>query len=108
MFSQPVSNAGDLNTNIDVEVESELALENSGARGGVHTTYVPHPVEEIRHQQIGRIPGDTVLKILMQKVRTLDLSLSVLERYLEESNSRYGSILKEFDKEIGVFLTEWI
>ncbi|XP_057469816.1 SUN domain-containing protein 4-like isoform X1 [Actinidia eriantha] len=101
MSSQPVSNAGDLNTNIDVELESELAFGNSGARGGVHTTSVPDPVEEIRHQQIGRMPGDTVLKILMQKVRTLDLSLSVLERYLEESNSRYGSILKEFDEEIG-------
>ena len=36
----------------------------------------------------------------MQKVRSLDLSLSVLERYLEDLNSRYGNIFKEFDKEI--------
>ncbi|CBI17031.3 unnamed protein product, partial [Vitis vinifera] len=55
---------------------------------------------KIRHQQVGRMPGDTVLKILMQKVQSLDLSLSVLERYLEDLNSRYGNIFKEFDKEI--------
>ena len=61
---------------------------------------MPDIVEEIRHQQVGRMPGDTVLKILMQKVRSLDLSLSVLERYLEDLNSRYGNIFKEFDKEI--------
>ncbi|MQL76280.1 hypothetical protein Taro_008669 [Colocasia esculenta] len=48
----------------------------------------------------GRMPGDTVLKILMQKVRQLDVNFSVLERYLEELNSRYGQILKDFDKGI--------
>ena len=61
---------------------------------------MPDTVEEIRHQQVGRMPGDTVHKILMQKVRSLDLSLSVLERYLEDLNSIYGNIFKEFDKEI--------
>ena len=61
---------------------------------------MPETVEEIRHQRVGRMPGDIVLKILMQKVQSLDLSLSVLERYLEDLNSRYGNIFKEFDKEI--------
>ncbi|KAK4801970.1 hypothetical protein SAY86_000173 [Trapa natans] len=51
-------------------------------------------------QQVGRMPGDTVLKILMQKVRSLDLNLSVLELYLEELNSRYNKIFKELDKDI--------
>ena len=58
------------------------------------------PLQEVRHQQVSRMPGDTVLKILMQKVRALDLNLSVLERYLEEMNSRYRSIFDEFDKEM--------
>ncbi|KAF2297198.1 hypothetical protein GH714_019289 [Hevea brasiliensis] len=62
---------------------------------------VPDPVEEVHHQQVGRMPGDTVLKILMQKVHFLDLSLSVLERYLEEVNYRYGNIFKEYDKDLG-------
>ncbi|RHN79966.1 putative Galactose-binding domain, SUN domain-containing protein [Medicago truncatula] len=60
---------------------------------------VPAPVEEIR-QPVGRMPGDTVLKILMQKVRTLDLNLIVLERYMEDLNSRYVNIFKEYSKDI--------
>ncbi|KAL9374795.1 hypothetical protein Peur_031674 [Populus x canadensis] len=47
------------------------------------------------------MPGHSVLKILMQKVRSLDLSLSILERYLEEVNSKYGNIFKEIDKDLG-------
>ncbi|GAB2224288.1 hypothetical protein Droror1_Dr00005041 [Drosera rotundifolia] len=62
--------------------------------------HVPDPLQELRHQHASRMPGDTVLKILMQKVRTLDLSLSVLERYLDELNSKYGNIFKEVDAEI--------
>ncbi|CAN6458285.1 unnamed protein product [Victoria cruziana] len=58
------------------------------------------PVAELRPNNGRRMPGDTVLKILMQKVRSLDLSFSVLERYIEELNSRYGNILKDFDKEL--------
>ncbi|KAK7322358.1 hypothetical protein VNO77_25737 [Canavalia gladiata] len=61
---------------------------------------VPDPVEEIR-QQVGRMPGDTVLKILMQKVRFLELNLSVLEQYMEDLNSRYVNIFKEYSKDIG-------
>jgi hypothetical protein len=61
---------------------------------------VPDPIEETR-LQVGRMPGDTVLKILMEKVRYLDLNLSVLEQYLEDLNSRYVKIFKEYGKEIG-------
>ncbi|KAF8046724.1 hypothetical protein N665_3479s0004 [Sinapis alba] len=61
---------------------------------------LPNLVEEIKHHQPGsRMPGDTVLKILMQKIRSLDLSLSVLESYLEEMSSRYVKIFKEMDQE---------
>lgn len=61
---------------------------------------VGEQVGELRQQAVGRIPGDSVLKIITQKVRSLDLSLSVLERYLEELNSRYGSILTDIEKEM--------
>ncbi|KAF8052115.1 hypothetical protein N665_1606s0011 [Sinapis alba] len=58
------------------------------------------PVEELKHHQPGsRMPGDTVLKILMQKIRSLDLSISMLESYLEELSSRYRKIFKEVDLE---------
>lgn len=99
--SHPVSSGGGLNSDFDVEVEPDPDLETSDVKRGVSAIDVPDPIEERRLQQNGRMPGDTVLKILMQKVRTLDLSLSVLERYLEKLNSRYGSIFKELDKEIG-------
>lgn len=81
------------------EVGTDPYLEIPNVKRGANE--VPDPVEEIRQQQVGRMPGDTVLKILMQKVRLLDLNLSVLERYLQELNLRYGSIFKELDKEIG-------
>lgn len=67
------------------------------------TKPVPDPVTEARSLQVGRIPGDTVLKVLMQKVQGLDLNFSVLERYLEELNSRYGQIFKDFDADMASF-----
>ncbi|XP_072970535.1 SUN domain-containing protein 4-like [Typha angustifolia] len=55
---------------------------------------------ETKPLQVGRIPGDTVLKVLMQKVQSLDVHLSVFERYLEELNNRYSQIFKDFDYDI--------
>lgn len=60
----------------------------------------PDPTVEMIQQKGGRMPGDTVLKILMQKVRSLELNLSVLERYLEELTIRYGDLFSELDKEL--------
>ncbi|XP_073062602.1 SUN domain-containing protein 4-like isoform X2 [Primulina eburnea] len=62
---------------------------------------VPDLVEEIQGQQVSRMHGDSVLKILMKKVRSLDLNIAVQERYLEELNSRYSEIFEQFDKEMG-------
>lgn len=62
---------------------------------------LPDPVEQIHNQQLNRMPGDSVLKILMKKVKSLDLNLAVLEQYLEEFNYRYGDIFKELDKVVG-------
>nr|GMD19458.1 SUN domain-containing protein 4-like isoform X1 [Ipomoea batatas]GME19596.1 SUN domain-containing protein 4-like isoform X1 [Ipomoea batatas] len=78
--------------------ETDLELEHSDVKHEVMTASVPD--EEIHHLQVNRMPGDSVLTILMKKVQSLDINLSVLERYLEELNSRYGKIFTEFDKEI--------
>ncbi|KAK0571304.1 hypothetical protein LWI29_013896 [Acer saccharum] len=94
------SSQGDDLYNLYKELESDSSGENLDVKHEVTKNKVPNPVEEIHHQQVGRMPGDTVLKLLMQKVRLLDINLSVLERYLEELNSRYGNIYKEFDKDI--------
>ncbi|XP_022141832.1 uncharacterized protein slp1-like isoform X2 [Momordica charantia] len=90
----------------DRELQSLTTGESDDLISELSKSNIPDPVEESHHQQTGnqqpgRMPGDTVLKILTQKVRSLDLSLSVLERYLEDLTSKYGNIFKEFDKDIG-------
>lgn len=85
----------------DLAEETEAMIGTSEVKRGRLEIDVPDPVEEVRHKQVNRMPGDTVLKILMKKVRSLDLNLAILERYLEELSSRYGDIFKEFDREIG-------
>ncbi|KAJ4916440.1 Galactose-binding protein [Raphanus sativus] len=87
------------------EKERETSPENTVAKAesSMASNKVTEPVEEVRRHQPGsRMPGDTVLKILMQKLRSLDVNLSVLERYLEELNTRYGNIFKEMDRETEV------
>jgi hypothetical protein len=83
------------------KINSDTTSETSSVNDeSVDRKNVPDPIEETR-LQVGRMPGDTVLKILMEKVRYLDLNLSVLEQYLEDLNSRYVKIFKEYGKEIG-------
>ncbi|KAL2326519.1 hypothetical protein Fmac_025577 [Flemingia macrophylla] len=90
----------DVHQNTFGGINSDPASDISIANHEKVNSNVPDPVEEIR-QQVGRMPGDTVLKILMQKVRSLDLNLFVLERYMEDLNSRYVNIFKEYSKDIG-------
>ncbi|KAI7748044.1 hypothetical protein M8C21_028548 [Ambrosia artemisiifolia] len=83
------------------DVEHEPSFDESEGTRAVTTIDVPDPIAEVRQQQLGRSPGDSVIKILMQKVRLLDINLSLLERYLDELNSKYGYIFQEIDSEIG-------
>uniref|UniRef100_A0A1J3KA22 Uncharacterized protein slp1 n=1 Tax=Noccaea caerulescens TaxID=107243 RepID=A0A1J3KA22_NOCCA len=107
---QTESSEGDdygANKSTQREKERDASPENVVARAEAsmakNSNKLSDPVEEVRRHQPGsRMPGDTVLKILMQKLRSLDLNLSVLERYLEELNTRYGNIFKEMDRETGV------
>ncbi|XP_006645103.1 SUN domain-containing protein 4 [Oryza brachyantha] len=80
--------------------EDEFELEEDKINGDSSRNGVHDQISETRTLQAGRVPGDTVLKVLMQKVQSLDVSFSVLERYLEELNSRYGQIFKDFDADI--------
>lgn len=102
MPSQPqVPDGDDQYQNIKKETDLQTASGSSNVNHEIMKSNVPDPVEEVRHQPVGRMPGDTVIKILMQKVRALEINLSVLERYLEELTSRYGNIFQEIDKDIG-------
>ncbi|KAI3511355.1 hypothetical protein L1887_18506 [Cichorium endivia] len=85
---------------VDGVESGEFWEEGEGIRA-VKTIEVPDPIVEVRQQQAGRLPGDSVIKILMQKVRLLDINLSLLERYLDELNGKYGFIFKDIDAEIG-------
>lgn len=77
---------------------TSLAIEV--AKNPVNVNKFPNPIIEARQQLNGRIPSDTVLKILMQKVRSLETNLSVLEEYIKELNRRQGKHLPDLEKEI--------
>ncbi|XP_052210549.1 SUN domain-containing protein 5 [Diospyros lotus] len=64
------------------------------------TGHIPDPVTGVRQPSNGRIHADAVLKILMQKVRSLEINLSVLEEYIKELNRREGDLLPELEKEL--------
>ncbi|GFS38104.1 galactose-binding protein [Actinidia rufa] len=64
------------------------------------TSNIPDPVMEVRQQPNGRIHADAVLKILMQKVRSLEINLSMLEEYIKELNRRQGDVLPELEEEL--------
>ncbi|XP_022970012.1 SUN domain-containing protein 5 [Cucurbita maxima] len=70
------------------------------AKNPMNVNKFPDPVIEARQQLNGRIPSDTVLKILMQKVRSLETNLSVLEDYTKEMNRRQGKLLPDLEKEM--------
>ncbi|KAJ8491848.1 hypothetical protein OPV22_013569 [Ensete ventricosum] len=69
------------------------------SRADPNKSSTPHPVKEGRQQLTGRIPSDGILKILMQKMRSMELSLSILEEYIKELNRRYGEALPDLQKQ---------
>ncbi|KAK8916047.1 hypothetical protein KSP39_PZI023260 [Platanthera zijinensis] len=82
------------------ETDSESKKESMKVKPEALRTSAADPVES-KPSLVGRMPGDTVLKLLMQKVQSLDVNFSILERYLEELNTRYGQIFKEMEDDIG-------
>ncbi|KAG2598886.1 SUN domain-containing protein 5-like isoform X2 [Panicum virgatum] len=73
---------------------------NNGSRAGAPgDAKLPPQGKEAKPPQAaaaaGRTHGDGVLKILMQKMRSLELGLSTLEEYTRELNQRYGAKLPD-------------
>lgn len=81
------------------EVDDGSKLNSNAPKIQVTVSSIPDPIVKVRQQSNGRIHGDAVLKILMQKVRSLELNLSVLEEYIKELNKRQADVLPELDKE---------
>lgn len=82
------------------EIDNEWGHGSTKIKPEAQKNSAPDPAVDSKPQQIGRMPGDTVLKILMQKVQNLDKNSAVLEGYLEELSSRYNNIFKEFDDDL--------
>lgn len=85
-----ISSVNDDTQKIDVEVTTNPVIVN----------LVPDPVMELRQQLNGRITGDTVLKILMQKVKSVEVNLSALEDYIKELNRRQGITIPNLEKQM--------
>lgn len=101
VFSQPVPSQIDgPHHNQFTESSSGAAHEDSKQKLDVSKSKSDDQIGDTRPQPVERLPGDSVLKILMQKVRSLDVNLSILERYLEELNFKYSGLFKEMDEEI--------
>ncbi|XP_020261999.1 uncharacterized protein slp1 [Asparagus officinalis] len=100
MSQQEPNHGDDLYKEFLTEISDESPHESPKLKKEAPKSSVPDPVLETRPTQVGRMPGDTVLKILLQKVQSLDMNFSVLERYLEELNSRYSHIFRDFDDDI--------
>lgn len=59
-----------------------------------------NPTVKVRQQSSGRIHGDAVLKILMQKVRSLETNLAALEEYIKRLNNGQTEVLPDLEKKI--------
>ncbi|KAL2633923.1 hypothetical protein R1flu_005402 [Riccia fluitans] len=57
---------------------------------------------DVHHMPGGKPPGDSVLKILMQRVKALELNQSLFDNYLEDTNVKYKAMLSELDKDLAV------
>ncbi|ESW30584.1 hypothetical protein PHAVU_002G165300 [Phaseolus vulgaris] len=66
----------------------------------VTANLIPDSVLELRQQLNGRVAGDTVLKILMKKVRSVEVNLSALEEILKEMNRKQGAKIPDLEKEL--------
>ncbi|OIV92638.1 hypothetical protein TanjilG_17989 [Lupinus angustifolius] len=81
-------------------VAADMSNNNETQKFDVEVT--KSPVIELRQQLNGRVGGETVLKILMQKVRTVEMNLSLLEEYIKELNKRLGVTIPDFQKELSI------
>lgn len=75
-------------------------IDTANIKNEASKSKLPDPVKEVRQKPNGRVPSDTVLMILMQKVRSLELNFSVLEGYVKEVNQKYGNVLPDLKSQL--------
>lgn len=64
---------------------------------------ISDPKVKTRQHQNNRLHADAALKVLLQKVRLLELNLSVLEEYIKELNKGHGDVFPRLDQELSKF-----
>lgn len=89
----PEVGPGDPKINGELQEAIESKKEEQSDEGAM-------AVIDVKLQKSGRIHADAVLKILMQKVRSLEVNLSVLEEYIKEMNKQQGDMIPDMDKEL--------
>ncbi|KAK2999733.1 hypothetical protein RJ639_023140 [Escallonia herrerae] len=81
-LTRPVSTSGDLHHDTINDVEPEPTFENSDVKRGFAAIAAPDPFEEIRHQQVGRMPGecfeDTDAKSLVTRFKFVEHANSMV------------------------------
>lgn len=89
------------NAGMGAENLSDIQQSHSdGKKSPESINIIAEPVTEVRQLPISRKPGDTLLKILMQKAKSLELSLTMLEGYIKETNQRKGEIMPKLEEEL--------
>ncbi|KAL8196288.1 hypothetical protein R6Q57_025288 [Mikania cordata] len=81
---------------ISGEFDRKIEGNDDASKKPVMVTKVPETVTKGN----GRIHGDAVLKILMQKVRLLEDTISMLEDNINELNKLQGDVFLQLKKEI--------
>lgn len=64
---------------------------------------INEPKSKPRKQPSSRVHADAALKVVLQKIRSLELNLSVLEEYIKELSKRQGDALPELEKQLSKF-----
>ncbi|PIN05434.1 hypothetical protein CDL12_22028 [Handroanthus impetiginosus] len=81
-------------------VEEGQKLAPDIPKKSVSKSSIGDPVPKAKQYPNNRLHADAALKVVLQKVRALELNLSLLEEYIKELNKRRGDFLPELDKEL--------
>ncbi|KAL8266685.1 hypothetical protein R6Q59_004029 [Mikania micrantha] len=94
-----ITNVGEAASRKMEGVDDGKRVDDDVAKKPVDVTKIP----ELVSKGNGRIHGDAVLKILMQKVRLLEKNLSLLENYIKELNNKQGDVFPQLEFEVGKY-----
>ncbi|XP_071693791.1 SUN domain-containing protein 5-like [Rutidosis leptorrhynchoides] len=104
--SPSAETAGTKNEKLDGDKKNMTEVVEDGKRGDDDVAKKPSTkIPEVVAKGNGRIHGDAVLKILMQKVRLLEKNLSLLENYIKELNKRQGDVIPQLDAALAKYST---